>query len=114
MFRKMRYYWKAIWGFDFMYLAAEYAAGLILGIFCLVAVLCRGEFDQILLILGWILPILAVSGFGYWVYRDAKRSGKELREERRRVGRKTKPRPDGDMSEVAGMPLTTPWGGVER
>ena len=111
MFRTMRHWWKCWYGFEFTYIAAELAAGLILGIICLVAVLCRGEFDQVLPILGGALPIVAIAGFGWWVYRDAKQTGKELREERRREGRKVKAKPDGDMSEVAGMPQANAWGG---
>ena len=100
------------WAKTFAYwdLLFSLAWDVLLVTFCLVflvVVLIRGRYDQVPGLLGTALAGVAFLGFAAWVARDARRASRALRQRRKQGG----PRPDGEMSDVAGKPDRPPWMG---
>ena len=81
------------------------AAGL--GCVSVIVVIVRGDAGQAPeVFLGGLLAI-AFLGFLTWLSHDVRKAAKELRRKRKRA----KAYPDGDMSEVAGVPKHPSWMG---
>jgi hypothetical protein len=107
MLQKMREWIKAFVYLDLMFTVMYCLITAVFGILFLILVVIGGNYDQIFPLLGSMAGALAFLGFFFWISRDARKVGKELRRQRKHP----KPRPDGDMSDVAGIPQQPPWMG---
>ena len=109
--RSFRLWAKTLIGFDFMLTAAQFVASGVLCLLCLIVATIRGEYELVLPYLTGVLYVVVVTscvwGGLVWITGDARKARKALRVQRP----ERKPRPNGDMSEVAGMPLYAPWMG---
>jgi hypothetical protein len=107
MLRGVRQWAQTFIYLDWLFALAWLAAGAVLGLLALTVVLGRGEYRQVPAILVPVLAVVLLFAFVRWVSRDARQASKRLRAERGQA----KPRPDGDMSDVAGLPSRPPWMG---
>lgn len=62
----------------------------------------HGDFRSLPNLLMYVVMAFGLAGFVVWLLRDAQKESKVVRP-------KGKPRRDGDMSDVAGIPQREPW-----
>lgn len=107
MLRKMPEWVKAIVCLDLLFNIAWYVVATVLGMLVLIVVIVRGDTEQILPLLETVVGALAILGFFYWISRDARKVGRELRRQRKTSRRP----PAGDLRNAAGTPQQPPWMG---
>jgi choline-glycine betaine transporter len=107
MLQKIRQWGQTFIYLDLMFTMTWFVVCAVFALIFLVIVLIRGQNEMIIPLLIPLVVILTILGLAHWVARDARKASKALRYERRR----RKPGPDGDMSDVAGIPKRPPWMG---
>jgi len=107
MFRKLRNWARTFIYLDMLFYAVWCVVAATFGTLFLIVAVIQGDWERSLSLLGTAAGSAAILGFFYWVYRDARKASKEMRRQRRQ----SRPRPDGDMSDVAGLPQRPPWMG---
>jgi hypothetical protein len=58
-------------------------------------------------LIGVAIILLGTLGVVYWIFRDARNTAAQLRLSPKE--HRPEPGPDGDMSDVAGIPRRDPW-----
>jgi hypothetical protein len=104
MLRKTREWARTFLSLDLLFTVAGYVVAAVFGTLFLIVVILRGDQEQILPLLGTVVGALVILGFFSWISRDARKAGQELRRQRKR----SRARPDGDGSDVAGAPRQPP------
>jgi hypothetical protein len=112
MFRKLRQSAKSFLYLDLLFTAGWYTAVGLLALAGVVVALITDDLDHLPGLLLTLAGIGAVFGFAAWVSRDARRTARELRRQRReRAAGTERPIQPKDMGEVAGLPQNPPWMG---
>jgi len=112
MFRTFRQWAKGYLYLDIIFTGAWYAAVAVCALIALVVAVATGNLDDVPEILLTLAAIGGLFCFAGWITRDARRTVRQLRQQRReRSTDSGETIPPGDMSEIAGIPRNPPWMG---
>ena len=84
MLRKVREWYKVFFCIDLMCELTRLIVVMIVGLAAATVLLARRDLDQVLPILGHVLGALALLGFTAWIYHDAPKAVRTIRQQRQK------------------------------
>ena len=112
MFGKIRRSSKSFLSLDLLFGAARFTAAAAVILLYVIVAVATGDYDRAPGLLLALAAVGAVFGFVVWVSRDARRTARELRQQRRKQRESAVQLPPSrDMSDGAEAPQTPPWMG---